>query len=92
MSRVIDLVLGTCVARDSEEVCLTSLPNYFCHSPSRSPSGCYARGAQMHVYTGWQNGSAMALGARLEDASLFPATLDEDSSLARRDAQLSVEE
>ena len=46
----------------------------------------YARGAQMHVYTGWQNGCAMSLGARVEDASLFPATLDEDSSLAWRDA------
>ena len=46
----------------------------------------YARGAQMHVYTGWQNGSAMSLGGRAEDASLFPATLDEDSSLAFRDA------
>jgi len=46
----------------------------------------YARGAQMHVYAGWQNGCAMSLGARVEDASLFPPTLDDDSSLACRDA------
>ena len=45
----------------------------------------YARGSQMHVYSGWQNGCAMSLGARAEDANPFPASFEEDT-LACRDA------